>query len=78
MGIGTLAAAQAELDRWLKASQTIGDGAQSYSIGDRTLTRADLAQVQRQITYWQREVRRFKAAATGARGPGHKVAVWNG
>lgn len=47
----TLADAEAQLALWLAASEAIATG-QSYSIKDRSLTRANLADVNEQIKYW--------------------------
>ena len=52
----TKAEAQAELDRWQTALATVADGT-SYSIGGRSLTRADIADIRDQITYWRRTVK---------------------
>lgn len=62
----TLAQAQAQLDAWLAASLAIASN-QSYTIGMRTLTRADAKDVQAQITFWENRVQ------TLSRGKGMRV-----
>lgn len=51
----TLETAQKHLDAWLKCELAISTG-QSYTIGSRSLTRANLREVMRQIRYWQGQV----------------------
>jgi hypothetical protein len=60
----TVAQAQAQLDAWLAASIAVASN-QSYSIGDRTLTRANAASIENMITYWQRQVDRLTPKARG-------------
>jgi hypothetical protein len=48
----TLTIAQANLDLWLAADEAVSTG-QSYSIKDRSLSRADAAEITRKIDYWQ-------------------------
>lgn len=42
---------QSKLDTWLKAEEAIATG-QSYQIGTRSLTRADLESVREEMEYW--------------------------
>ena len=42
---------EAKLKTWLEAEEAIATG-QSYQIGTRMLTRADLKQVREQMEYW--------------------------
>lgn len=58
----TLEVAQKHLNAWLAAELALSTG-QSYKIGTRSLTRANLDDVMRQIKYWQEQV----DAATGKR-----------
>lgn len=62
----TLAQAEAQLTLWLNASTAIASG-QEYSIGDRQLKRADLAEVNNSINMWQRQVNRLSGGRTGMR-----------
>lgn len=54
----TLAQAEAKLATWLAAEERIAGG-QSYWVGQRSLTRANLAEVREQINYWETKVRRL-------------------
>lgn len=42
---------QTKLQTWLDAEEAVATG-QSYQIGTRMLTRADLKQIREQIEYW--------------------------
>lgn len=44
--------AQAQLDAWLAASLAVARN-QSYEIEGRKLTRADAAEIRRQINFWE-------------------------
>lgn len=48
----TTAQAEAQLASWLAASTAAASG-QSYSIGNRTLTRADTDHILQQVQFWQ-------------------------
>ncbi|MDA8122255.1 MAG: DUF6148 family protein [Deltaproteobacteria bacterium] len=50
----TLAQAEAQLASWLAASTAVASG-QSYTIGSRSLTRADARAIQQQIDYWDKK-----------------------
>ncbi len=64
----TLAQAQTQLDAWLAASLAIANN-QSYSIEtggtQRTLTRANAAWINRQITYWNGQVKKLSRTRSG-------------
>ena len=60
----TLAQAQAQLSVWLDASLAVASG-QAYTIGGRSLTRADLAKIQDSITYWNNWVVTLDGGRTG-------------
>lgn len=51
--------AKTHLQAWLDAELAIST-AQSYKIGSRELKRANLSEVRKQISYWQREVARLE------------------
>ena len=57
----TLEIAQKHLDAWLEAELACTTN-QSYTIGSRTLTRADLAEIRNTIKYWAGIVTRLEAA----------------
>lgn len=60
----TLAQAQAQLDAYLAAETAILSG-QSYEIGGRKLTRANLELVQQGITLWNQRVQSLSASVAG-------------
>lgn len=51
----TLETAQKHLDAWLEAEIQVTN-AQSYTIGSRTLTKANLTEIRNAIEYWQQKV----------------------
>lgn len=52
----TLGTAQTHLDAWLEAELAASTG-QSYQIGTRQLTRANLAEIRQQVIFWERKVK---------------------
>ena len=54
MGGITLETAQKHLDAWLEAELTVTTG-QSYTIGSRVLTRANLTEIRNAIDYWNKK-----------------------
>lgn len=56
--------AKKHLEAWYNAELAISTG-QSYSIGPRSLTRANLSEVVKQIEYWKKEVARLERNPTG-------------
>lgn len=63
----TLAQAKQQLEAWLQASMKVSAG-QSYEIGNRKMTRANLADIQKQIDYWDGKVKELTRAASGRSG----------
>jgi hypothetical protein len=61
-----LVEAQQMYASYLEAERTILQG-QSYSIGDRTLTRADLSEVQKGRQFWAGQVCALASGKTGIR-----------
>ena len=51
----TLETAQRHLDAWLEAEAAVTN-AQSYTIGSRTMTKANLAEIRKTIDYWNKKV----------------------
>ena len=47
----TLAQAETQLAAWLEADTKVASG-QAYSIGGRSLTRANAKEIRENITYW--------------------------
>lgn len=60
----TLETAQAHLDAWIEAELSVVNG-QSYTIGTRTLQRANLSEIRNQITYWNGMVSKLTNIANG-------------
>ena len=60
MAVFTKEICQKKLNTWLAAEEAIATG-QSYQIGSRMLTRADLASVRKQIDYWNNKVMQAEA-----------------
>ena len=58
--------ARATLRMWLEAERAVATG-QSYRIGTRSLTRANLADIRESIQFWRREIAKLEAKHTGAR-----------
>ena len=52
----TQAQAEAKLTLWMAADDAVANG-QSYSIAGRTLTRANSAEIMKNITYWNNMVK---------------------
>lgn len=51
--------AKRHLESWYAAELAISTG-QSYTMGSRSLTRANLADVTKQIAYWKNEVAKLE------------------
>lgn len=62
----TLTQAEAKLATWLDAEDKIAQG-QEYTIGTRSLKRADLKEVREQITYWDAKVKQLARGSSGIR-----------
>lgn len=55
----TLDRAKQHLEAWLDAELVVSTG-KSYRIGPRSLERADLADIRKQIFFWRREIARLQ------------------
>lgn len=62
----TLERAKLHLEAWLAAELATSTG-QSYTIGSRTLTRAHISEIRKQIAYWQGQVNQLSTGRKGAR-----------
>lgn len=63
----TLSDAQEMLDLWVEAERAVTTG-QSYKIGSRSLTRADVSEIAKRINFWRDEVDRLEnGGGRGAR-----------
>lgn len=60
----TLETAQRQLDLWIAAEERVSHG-QSYQIGNRSLTNADLTQIGKRIEYWSNKVEELSATRKG-------------
>lgn len=56
----TLQEARQYLQIWIDASLAVATG-QSYKIGRRELTRANLSEIKKQIDFWRSEVARLES-----------------
>ena len=54
----TLAQAQTQLALWLEADAAVATG-QAYTIGGRSLTRANAREIRENLTYWDNKVQRL-------------------
>lgn len=73
-----LATAREMLNLYISAEKAIAGGAQSYKIGDKELTRANLSHIRKHMTYWHNKVREFESNQSGRRGITIKKAVYVG
>lgn len=56
----TAAEARIKLFEWLDAESAVAGG-QAYTIGSRSLTRADLSRIAERIRFWRAEVERLES-----------------
>jgi len=70
----TLEEARARLQMWLDAEAAVATG-QSYQIGTRNLTRANLNQIREEIQMWRREVVRLESQQNGKSFPRSRRVV---
>lgn len=64
----TIEEAQENLRLWLDAEKAVATG-QSYKIGTRSLTRANLDHIEKRIKYWRNELEKLE----NGRGSGARV-----
>ncbi|MCY9511871.1 DUF6148 family protein [Paenibacillus larvae] len=55
----TLQEAQTHLKAWIEAEMAVAS-AQSYTIAGRSLTRANLPEIRKQIQFWRNEIEKLK------------------
>lgn len=65
----TLVQAEAHLAAWLAADTAVASG-QSYTIGSRSLTRANASEIRENIDYWQTKVNQL---SNGGRSSGIRL-----
>lgn len=63
----TLAQAEAQLALWIAADTAVATG-QSYTIGWRSLTRAQAREIRENIIFWDSQVKRLATEASGGSG----------
>lgn len=63
----TIEEAQANLRMWLEAEKAVATG-QSYEIGSRKLTRANLSAITERIKFWRNEVANLERGSDGGVG----------
>jgi hypothetical protein len=68
--------AEEQLAAWQAASLAVSKG-QSYSIGNRSLSRVDVSEIRNMITYWQRVVNSLTATGSGSTQPTVRLAQWS-
>ena len=61
-----------KLNTWLAAEESVATG-QSYQIGNRSLTYADLTQIGKRIDYWSNKVTELSQQRKGRNRMGHFV-----
>ena len=52
------------LEMWMRADEAVATG-QSYMIADRSLTRADAAEIRKNLDYWRKKVAELENAEKG-------------
>lgn len=60
----TLERAKKHLNAWLDAELKVSNS-QSYTLGPRTLTYANIAEIRKQIAYWENRVKALEMEAAG-------------
>jgi hypothetical protein len=63
----TQAQAEAQLTLWMAADTAVATG-QSYTIGGRSLTRADAKEIRNNIIFWDAQAKRLAATSTAGGG----------
>ena len=66
---------QQKLSTWLAAEEAVATG-QSYQIGSRMLTRADLKQIRSEMEYWAEKLAQAEAEeSTGGRNRAYRAVI---
>jgi len=66
MSLIDLERAKRHLEAWLNAELAVSTG-QSYSLGSRSLTRANLSEINKQIIFWRNEISRLEGKGRRAK-----------
>jgi len=59
MSTWTLEEAKKHLQSWLEADYAVATG-KRYRIGEKELTRAEVAEIRERITFWSREIQKLE------------------
>lgn len=62
----TLQEAKDMLATWIDAEKAVATG-QSYKIGSRSLQRANLSEIRKQIQFWRNEITKLETGRKGTR-----------
>lgn len=62
----TLPEAKEMLQTWIEAEKAVATG-QSYKIGTRSLQRANLSEIRKQIQFWRNEIAKIESGRKGVR-----------
>lgn len=54
----TVSQAETQLAAWIAADEAVASG-QAYSIGNRSLTRANAKEIRENIVFWDKQVKRL-------------------
>ena len=65
MAIWTIVEAKENLRLWIEAEKAVAIAGQSYKIGTRSVTRANLSEIRRQIQFWRNEVDKLESGRKG-------------
>lgn len=60
----TLAQSEAQLTAWMAASTAVSQG-QAYTIGSRSLSRANAKEIRENIQFWDSQVKRLADGSSG-------------
>ena len=75
MAVFTKELCNKKLNTWLAAEEAVATG-QSYQIGNRMLTRADLKQIREQIEYWAGKLAQAEAEEkSGGRNRAYRAVI---
>ena len=75
MAVFTKELCNKKLNTWLAAEEAVATG-QSYQIGNRMLTRADLKQIREQMEYWAGKLAQAEAEEkSGSRNRAYRAVI---
>lgn len=75
MAVFSIELCKQKLNTWLEAEEAVATG-QSYQIGNRMLTRADLKQIREQMEYWAGKLAQAEAEEkSGGRNRAYRAVI---